>query len=98
MVETGVFELPEGRRLERVRSWRPSTWLARHAPGILGVLVVFGLGVAGLYTVFDPNETFRTNAGADAMKLFVWGLAAGLGGATVTQLTGKLTPSSTATS
>jgi hypothetical protein len=95
MVESGAFEPIEHRRLERVR--HPSMWLARHAPGILGLLVVFGLGIAGLYTVFDPNETFRTDAGTDAIKLFVWGLAAGLGGATVTQLTGKLTPG-TATS
>lgn len=54
------------------------------------------LPVAGLATAFDPNETFRTHAGSDAVKLFIWGLAAGLSGVTINQLSGRLTPSTAA--
>jgi hypothetical protein len=93
----GAFEVPERASLARVASFSPSLWAARHAPTITGLLVVIGLCLAGLATVFDPDETFRTDTGSDALELFIWGLAAGLGGVTISQLTGRLPTTTAAT-
>jgi hypothetical protein len=94
MEEAGAFEPPTTpARVGGGAGFSPSLWAARHAPLFAGLMIVLGFGVAGLATIFDAGETFRTHAGSDAVKLFVWGLAAGLTGVTVNQLSGRLTPS-----
>jgi hypothetical protein len=67
-------------------------WRIRHARLLLQLATVLGLLVLGLITVFEPDETFRSDGFADGVALFAWGLGSALAGTQAIDLAGKLAP------
>jgi len=66
-------------------------WVIRHAPELAQALTALALVIVGLFTLFDADETFRTDAFEDGLTLFAWGLGSALAGLGAADLTGKLT-------
>lgn len=69
-----------------------------HAALLLQIGTAVVLVVVGLVTVFHPETMFRGQASKDILALLAWGLAAGLTGASLTDLAGKISSGSSGTS
>jgi len=69
-----------------------------HAALLLQIGTAVVLVIVGLVTVFHPETMFRDQAGKDILALLAWGLAAGLTGASLTDLAGKVSSGSSASS
>jgi hypothetical protein len=66
-------------------------WVIRRSPEIWLAITALALVLLGLFTVYDPATTFRTEPFLDSVKLFAWGLGSALTGAGIADLASKLT-------
>jgi hypothetical protein len=66
-------------------------WLIRHSPDIWLGISAGAIALLGVFAVYDPSETFRSEPFLDAVELFAWGLGSALAGAGIADLAGKLT-------
>jgi hypothetical protein len=79
---------PERGPLSKFRAW-----VVRNAAVFAAGFTAIALVIVGLFTVYHPDTTFRTDAFMDAVGLFAWGLGSAAAGIGVSELTGKLTES-----
>ncbi|MBA3262356.1 MAG: hypothetical protein H0T69_07810 [Thermoleophilaceae bacterium] len=65
-------------------------WVIRRSPEIWLAITALALALLGLFTVYDPATTFRTEPFLDSAELFAWGLGSALTGAGIADLATKL--------
>lgn len=66
-------------------------WATDNAGTIAAAFTAIALVIVGLFTAYQPDSTFRTDAFMDAVTLFAWGLGSAAAGIGLTELTSKLT-------
>lgn len=74
---------------ERKRSLR--NWIVRNAPNIWLAITALAIGLLGVFAVYEPSTTFRSEPFLDAVELFAWGFGSALAGIGISDLASKLT-------
>ena len=71
------------------KTWRD--FLVHHSPTVAAGFTALALVILGLFTLYDPDSTFRTDGFLEGVGLFAWGLGSAAAGTGLAELTGKLT-------
>ncbi len=93
LMADAALEPPQVPAPEKDRSLRG--WAIRNASTIAAGFTAVALVIVGLFSVYHPDSTFRTEAFMDAVSLFAWGLGSAAAGIGLAELTGKLTAGKT---